>query len=160
MSTFTITHASKERITNVKTYDSYSSVVKGCLFFGGENNDYNLAGECNYQYNLNVENILVMSKLNYDFDCSENEIIQSVFESFRSELDLDLDDEEISEIFDETNMIADYENSNEDECEWILQQYQGILAHKLGFDCAQAVDEQGTVYIAYCVDRELTEIVL
>lgn len=155
-----ITHASKERITNVKSYDSYSSVVKGCLFFGGENNDYNLAGECNYQYNLDVENILVMSKLNYDFDYSENEIIQSVFESFRNELDLDLDDEEISEIFDETNMIADSENSNEDECEWILQQYQGILAHKLGFDCAQAFDEQGTVYIAYCADRELTEIKL
>ena len=153
-----ITHASKDRITNVKVYDSYSSVVKGCLFFGSENNDYNLAGECNYQYHLDVENVLVMSKLNYDFDYAENGIIQSVFERFRSELCLDLDDEGISEIFDETSMISDYENSNDDECEWILQQYQGILAQNLGFDCAQSFDEQGTVYIAYCVDRELTEI--
>ena len=162
MSTLTITHASKEPITSVKSYDWYSNVVKGCLFFAGENNTYNLAGECNYQYNLEVDTdkILDMHKLNYRYDYSDNEIIQSVFDDIRLELDLDISDEDLADLFDQSQEIQDFETNDQDNEDWILQQYQGILAHKLGYDCAAAYDEQGVVFIAYCVDRELTEIVL
>lgn len=51
-----ITHASFNKITEV-TKDMDVSFLKGCLCFGHEGNEYNLSA-CNYQYNIEVENII------------------------------------------------------------------------------------------------------
>ena len=37
---------------------------------------------------------------------------------------------------------------------WYVQQNMGLLAHALGYEAAEDHDEQGTVYVAYCVDRK------
>ncbi|EUD05550.1 hypothetical protein [Providencia alcalifaciens] len=76
---------------------------------------------------------------------------------------LDVDDDVIAQLLDESISVWDndfnYSHSYDDgEASWAIQQYQGILAHKLGYDCARLTDEQGTVYIAYCVGRPLLEV--
>ncbi len=160
-----ITHASQDKITKVINEDFLCDCRMGCLFFGGEGNTYNLAAECNYQYNIDVENVLEMRRLNYKHNFEECEIMKDVFADMRITFDFtdDATDEELSELLDETLSIDDFENVfvRREEWgmdQWVLQQFQGIIAHKLGYDCAEAEDEQGTVYIAYCVDRKLTEI--
>lgn len=154
-----ITHASQSKINEIDS--SYSEAQLGCLFFASEGNEYNLAAECNFQYNLDVENILEMRRLNYQHDFSECEIMRDVFDDVRCALGLDCDDEEISEILDDTNSVFDYETSiDSGVASWLVQQFQGILAHKLGYDCAESNDERGVVYIAFCVDRKLEEIAL
>lgn len=152
-----ITHASQDKITKIESYDVYCEARMGCLFFGSEDNTYNLAGECNYQYSLNVENVLRMGSLNYKHNYEECAVMQSVFEDMRIKLGLDdVSDDELSELLDDTLDISDYETSLDDTAiaSWVLQQFQGIIAHKLGYDCAESEDEQGTVYIAYCAGRE------
>jgi hypothetical protein len=155
-----ITHASFQKIEKVEAHKSYENdYQRGCLFFASEGNTYNLANECNFQYNIEVENILDITRLNYEHDFTECKIMRDVFQKLREELGIDCDDEEISEILDETNSIYEYETTVRDfNAGWIVQQYQGILAHRLGYDCAESFDEQGAVYIAYCVGRELQEI--
>lgn len=68
----------------------------------------------------------------------------------------EVSDDELSELLDNTLSISDYETELDKDFgmdQWVLQQFQGIMAHKLGYDCAQSEDEQDVVYIAYCVDR-------
>ncbi|ARR51931.1 hypothetical protein ETN89_19820 (plasmid) [Photobacterium damselae subsp. damselae] len=153
-----ITHASKDKITKIENDDIFCECRMGCLFFGEEDNTYNLAGECNYQYNLEVENVLRMRSLNFKHNYEDCQIMQNVFEDMRIKFGFDesVSDDELSELLDNSLDINDYDTSIDDDMKsWVLQQFQGILAHKLGYDCAESEDEQGAVYIAFCVDREL-----
>lgn len=155
-----ITHASSERIAEVKARNPYAMFLKGCLFFASEGNEYNLAGKCNYQYNLEVNNIINVESFFSRHDISEDAVLE-VIEMVREDLELDLDNDEIATLLDNSESIRDFDFSGYDdagEADWAIQQYQGILAHKLGYDCAQSSDEQGTVYIAYCVGREMKEV--
>ncbi len=157
-----ITHAAQEKIEIITSTHDFSA-YKGCLFFAAENNTYNMSGECNYQYNLDVENILEVRQIFYKYSHDED-IIAQVLNEMRDDLLLDDDVslEELADILDETTnwlKLFDFEAEDAGEKCWIIQQYQGILAHKLGYDCAESKDEQGTVYIAYCVDRELQEFI-
>lgn len=157
-----ITHASATKIETVKEYRSYENDVhRGCLFFGDEGNDYNLACDVNFKYNLEVNEDKVIRVSQFFYAHShEDSAVTAVLDDLRDELGLECDDEEMSEILDETNSIFDYETSvSSDIASWLVQQYQGILAHKLGYDCAESEDEQGVVYIAYCVEREMIEAV-
>lgn len=155
-----ITHASHERITEVKDIVDYDLPYKGCLFFGDEGNTYNLNMECKFQYNLEVENIIRTKRFFYEHDTNE-EAVQEVFEMMRNDLCMfDADDSVLADLLDETTSIHDDEEFNGDyaHVDWSIQQFQGILAHKLGYDCAESFDEQGTVYISYCVGREMQEV--
>ncbi len=157
-----ITHASQEKIEIVtSTHDC--NAYRGCLFFAAEGNTYNMISECNFQYNLDVENIIEVSQIFYRHSHDED-IIAQVLNEMRDELALgdDVSLEELADILDETtDCLKLFDFEAEDACEqpWIIQQYQGILAHKLGYDCAESKDEQGAVYIAYCVDRKLQELI-
>ncbi len=155
-----ITHASQEKIESVtSTHDC--NVYKGCLFFAAEGSTYNMISECNYQYNLDVENIIEVSQIFYRHSHDED-IIAQVLNKMRDDLllDDDMSLEELADILDETtDCFKLFGGEEAGEKSWIIQQYQGILAHKLGYDCAESEDEQGTVYIAYCVDRELQELI-
>ncbi|WP_419207987.1 hypothetical protein ACN08S_08825 (plasmid) [Photobacterium leiognathi subsp. mandapamensis] len=128
----------------------------GCLFFAEEGNTYNLAGECNYQYNLEVENVLRMRSLNYKHNYTECSVMQSVFADMRDKFGFidEVSDDELSELLDDTLSISDYETELLDKDfgmdQWVLQQFQGIIAHKLGYDCAQSEDEQG-LFISHIV---------
>lgn len=156
-----ITHASATKIKEVKAYRPYEcDVYRGCLFFGGEDNDYNLACDVNFKYNLEVDEDKVIRVSRFFYEHSHEEsVVAEVLNDLRDELGLVCDDEEMSEIIDETNDIFDYETRVDgDIASWLVQQYQGILAHKLGYDCAVAFDEQGVVFIAYCVGRDLDEV--
>ncbi len=153
-----ITHASQSKIEQVNDFDAMTEAYKGCLFFAHDGNTYNMAGECNYQYSLNVENVIHVSDLFFNHS-HEDVLIADLLDDLRIDLALECDLEEMSNILDGTRDVTDYNTRNDDEAVWIVQQYQGILAHKLGYDCAESEDEQGTVYIAYCVDRELQEVV-
>jgi hypothetical protein len=150
-----ITHASHEKIESVESNPALSLCLKGCLCFADEGNTYNLVNECNYQYNLEVDedNIIDVSRFWYEHEESEP-AAQDVFEMMRDDIfgwD-DCTDEELAELLDGSADIHDADAS------WAVQQYQGILAHKLGYDCAKDFDEQGVVYVAYCVDRDLQEV--
>ncbi len=155
-----ITHASQEKIESViSTHDC--SAYKGCLFFAAEGNTYNMNGECNFQYNLDVENIIEVSQIFYKYSHDED-IIVHVLNEMRDDLlpDDDMSLEELADILDETTDCFElFDAEDAGEKSWIVQQYQGILAHKLGYDCAEGKDEQGAVYIAYCVGRELQELI-
>lgn len=152
-----ITHASATKIETVESNYTYSNCLKGCLFFAGEGNEYNLAGEAAFQYNLNVDEdkIIKVSRFWYEHEESE-QAVQDVFEMMRDDVFgwYEYSDEQLAELLDATETEAD------GEADWAVQQYQGILAHKLGYDCAVAFDEQGVVYIAYCVGRELQGVAL
>lgn len=153
-----ITHASAEKIEKVETYSVFNNCHKGCLFFAGEGNDYNLAGYVEFQYNLDVneDNIIEVRRFWYEHEETEP-AVQEVFEMMRDDVfgwD-EHSDEQLMELLDATT-----EAGSDAEADWAVQQYQGILAHKLGYDCAKAVDEQGAVWIAYCVGREMQEIAL
>ncbi|WP_272539684.1 hypothetical protein [Providencia sp. PROV197] len=157
-----ITHASFNKITEV-TKDMDVPFLKGCLCFGNEGNEYNLSA-CNYQYNIEVDNIIDTKSFFYRHDVDEK-AVQEVFQQVRKDLGLlDVDDDVIAQLLDESISVWDndfnYSHSYDDdgEASWAIQQYQGILAHKLGYDCARSTDEQGTVYIAYCVGRPLLEV--
>lgn len=154
-----ITHASATKIDEVKDSVHYAPFFKGCLFFGSEDNDYNLAGRCNFQYNLDVNNVIRASRFFYEHDTDEKEV-QVVFNMMRDDFGINVDDSELADLLDGTTNISEYEHSYEDDgqANWAIQQFQGILAHKLGYDCAESFDEQGTVYIAYCVNREMQEV--
>ncbi|MBP6121074.1 hypothetical protein [Providencia sp.] len=155
-----ITHASSERIEEVKSSVFYAPFFKGCLFFASEGNEYNLAGECHYQYNLEVNNIIEVESFFSHHDITEA-AVQQVISMVRDDLEIEVSDEEIAALLDNSESIRDFEFSGYDdagEADWAIQQYQGILSHKLGYDCAQSSDEQGTVYIAYCVGREMKEV--
>lgn len=154
-----ITHASSEKITEVKSHVAFDLPYKGCLFFGDEGNSYNLT-KCNFQYNLEVENIIRTKRFFYEHDTNE-EAVQEVFDMMRNDLCLfDADDSVLADLLDETTSIHDDTEFTGDSAyaDWSIQQFQGILAHKLGYDCAESFDEQGTVYIAYCVNREMQEV--
>lgn len=137
-----ITHASADKIETIET-DSFG-VRQGCLFFGGEDNSYNLLGECNYKYNLNVDSVIETSRFFFDHEASE---IQSVLDDMM--IELDVTEEEACELLDETTQADDAEAS------WAVQQYQGRAADALGYDAAESFDEQGVVYIAYCANKKL-----
>ena len=156
-----ITHASAEKIE--KLVASYC-LQKGCLFFAAEGNEYNLAGHCEYQYNLeiNPDNTIEVEKLFFQHD-SDCKIVQSVMRNMMISLDLDEDDLELAEaLLEESASIFDYADEIEEvaEAAWMVQQYQGILAHKLGYDAAEIFDEQGAAYVVYCVDKKLDEVKL
>lgn len=151
-----ITHASHEKIKKVSS--QLDCPLRGCLFFGYEGNTYNLT-QCNFQYDLeiNEDNIIRATRFFYEHLEDEPEVLD-VLEIMRSEVFAPFDDmsnEQLCELLDET------ENTNELEAEaaWLVRQYQGILAHKLGYDACESFDEQGVVFIAYCVGRELKEVV-
>ncbi|EMY0636050.1 MULTISPECIES: hypothetical protein [Providencia] len=155
-----ITHASSEKIEKVEDSIFYAPFFKGCLFFASEGNEYNLAGKCNYQYNIEVNNVIEVESFFFHHNTSEDAVLE-VIEMLRDDLGVDLDNDEIANLLDNSESIRDFEFSGYDdagEADWAIQQFQGILAHKLGYDCAQSSDEQGTVYIAYCVDREMQEV--
>lgn len=155
-----ITHASSERIEEVKSSVYYAPFFKGCLFFASEGNEYNLVGECNYQYNLDVNNVIEVDSFFSHHDITEK-AVKEVIEMVRDDLEIEASDEDIAELLSGESSVRDFEFNGYDddgEADWAIQQYQGILAHKLGYDCAQSFDEQGTVYIAYCVGREMNEV--
>lgn len=154
-----ITHASAVKITEVTSKNPYAPFLKGCLCFGIEGNEYNLAGQCNYQYNLVVGNVIEIESIFYRHHVSED-AVTTVIQMVREDLELNLDNDEIAALLDNSQSVRNYDHSYSDdgEADWAIQQYQGILAHKLGYDCAKSTDEQGTVYIAYCVGRPLLEV--
>lgn len=152
-----ITHASATKIEKVENDYMYSNCLKGCLFFAGEGNNYNLAGDVAFQYNLNIDenNIIEVSRFWYEHEESD-QAVQDVFEMMRDDVFCwdEHSNEQLAELLDGT------ETDGNAEADWAVQQYQGILAHKLGYDCAESFDEQGVVYIAYCVERKLEEVAI
>jgi len=146
-----VTHASATRIENV-THTVGDSPLRGCLFFGEEDNTYNLAGDCACQYSIDIENVLEVRRLAYQYEPSD---VADFLERMRDESEFfDATDEEL---FD---LLAEETQADDAGASWLVQQYQGLLADNLGFDAAESVDEQGVVYIAYCVGRKLQETVL
>lgn len=167
-----ITHASNKKIEQVNDVYFGTPFLKGCLCFGAEGNEYNLAGDCKYQYNIEVESIIPVKSFFFRHSYDEP-AVQEVFKLIREDLELEshISDETIANLLDDSEFIHirnfqsddDYSPiphrySDDGEACWAIQQYQGILAHKLGYDCARSTDEQGTVYIAYCVGRPLLEV--
>jgi len=157
-----ITHASAEKIERVTNRSIYSTTQLGCLFFADEGNTYNLANNCRYQYNLDIDenNILELHRVQYEHS-HEDEVVAAILEQFAAAVDLDTDElglETIFNILDESEDIYDYAEQDDGEKSWIMQQFQGILAHKLGYDACESEDEQGCVYIVYCVDKQLDEV--
>ena len=147
-----ITHASCIKIEKIEQ-DHFCDFYHGCLFFADEGNTYNMAGRVEFQYDLEVESILDVSCIQYEFNCEENKIILEVVNELRDLLNLELSDEEMLDVLDCTvPNVGEYTGNCQDG--WHVQQYQGILAHRLGYDCAESTDEHGAVYIAYCVGRE------
>lgn len=142
-----IKHNSPEKIEKVEEYKSYC--LRGCLFFADEDHDYSLnAGDDKYAYFIDVENTLAVDSVWFDHTPEvAAELISEMCE------DLDVDQEAACDLIDNSEHIMD-----DAEKAWLVQQYQGKLAHVLGYDCAVSDDEQGTVYIAYCVNRDMEEV--
>lgn len=66
----------------------------------------------------------------------------------------EMSDSELCELLDETSGTHELDA----EAAWLVQQYQGILAHRLGYDACESIDENGVVFIVYCVDCNLEEV--
>lgn len=149
-----ITHASSQKIESVKPAFHH---LLGCLHFAGEGNTYNMAGDCAYQYNIEVDNVVRATRFWYEID-EECEKAVAVIEALSAAIDVDA--EQAYQLLEEslfTHEMPEFELDN-GEAGWVVQQYQGILANEFGFDCCESFDEQGTLYIAYCVDREMEEV--
>jgi hypothetical protein len=142
-----IQHNSPEKIKKVER--NYSSCLLGCLCFASEGHEYSLNGSKDeYSYIIDVENILEINRIWFQHEVEEvKDLIEEMCD------DLGLEEQEACDLIDETEHIMD-----DAEGSWTVQQYQGKIAHALSYDCAESEDEQGVVYIAYCVDREMEEI--
>lgn len=152
-----IQHNSATKIEKVKSY--FSDDLLGCLCFGAEGHQYNLAGNVKYSYTIEIDegNILdisrVWNKHNSDSLPAEAEsVISDVQDAFGVDRDRVLNFLDGSDT--DTECGTDYSGMS---ASWYVQQSMGLLAHSLGYDAAEDRDEQGTVYVVYCVDRELTE---
>ena len=138
-----IQHNSAEKIETVKnSYDG--DYLRGCLFFGNEGHTY---GKTQYSYVIEVQSVLSIKQIWNDHNPSE---VSDLLDDLCSELEIDFDT--ACDLIDETESLRD-------ERSWLVQQYQGIIANFLGYDCAKSFDEQGTVYIAYCVNKKMEEII-
>lgn len=150
-----ITHASNEKIEKISS--RLDGPLRGCLFFGYEGNTYNLT-KCNFQYNLEIDEGNTIEARRFFYEHSENEVVVlEVLEMMRTEVFASFDemsDSDLCELLDETQGTHELDM----EAAWLVQQYQGILAHKLGYDACESFDEQGVVFIVYCVDRKLEEV--
>lgn len=150
-----ITHASAIKIDKV---ENYFGPLRGCLCFGDEGNTYNLAGECNYQYSLKIDedNILRITSLFFHHEVSE---FSELFENLADELGLDVESDSalLEELLDDTTFAHDHADRFENcgDAAWLVQQYQGLIAAHLGYEAALASDEQGDVYIVDCRSRKL-----
>ena len=154
-----IQHNSIERIGKVERY--FGDDLLGCLCFAEEDHDYNLGTDYNYSYLIDVEedNILDMTRvwMLHDSDnlsSGVEDIIEEMMEDLGCERDRVLNFLNGSDV--------DYAVGTEDysgfSAGWYVQQSMGLLAHALGYDAAEDHDEQGVVYVVYCVDREMKEV--
>lgn len=136
-----ITHSSFEEINEIEVNEL--GLRKGCLFFGHEGNEYNLMGECNFQLNVEVDEDNVIEVRRFFFDHAASEV-EDVLENMM--LELDIDKSTACDLLDGTNGGID---SLDSDGMWIVQQYQGLAAHKLGYDACCDQDEQGEVFIKF-----------
>jgi len=140
-----ITHSSASKIENIEVEGF--GVRQGCLFFGYEDNEYNLAGECNYKYSLDVEDTIEARLFFHKHDVSElSDLIEDM------ELDLEVSRDEAIALLEEEGEVFDAEQA------WSVQQYQGKAGHMLGYDAVESFDEQGVVFIVFCGDKSLKEV--
>jgi len=140
-----IQHNSPHKIKEVEDY--HNEWLRGCLCFSGEGHEYSLSVcDDEYAYIIEVEKVLDMNRTWYEHELTEvSDLIEELSE------ELELDSEEVCDLLDNSEHLCD-------ERGWLVQQYQGKVAHDLGYDCAKSEDEQGVVYIAYCVDRKMKEV--
>jgi len=153
-----IQHNSMAKIEKVETL--FGEDLLGCLCFGDEGHDYNLAQEVNYRYILDIDedNIIDMRRLWYKHD-SDNlpkdaeDIIQSMID------DLNVDRERILDLLDASDTDAENGTTYSGfSAGWYVQQSMGLMADALGYDAAVDSDEQGIVWVVYCVGKDLKEI--
>jgi len=151
-----VQHNSIAKIEKVESF--FGEDLLGCLCFGEEGHDYNLAGEVNYRYVIDIDSVLDMSRVWFHHDSDNvSRAVEDVIQDVVDSLDCDRD------------RALDFLDGSDTDCEngtnysgfsagWYVQQSMGLLAHALGYDAAADDDEQGVVYVVYCVDRELQAV--
>jgi len=153
-----IQHNSFDKIDKIERF--FGEDLLGCLCFGEEGHDYNLANQVNFKYVIDIddENVLEMSRVWFCHDSEElsrqaEEVIQDLMDVLDTDRARALDFFDGSDTDCETNT-----NYSGFSAGWYVQQSMGLLAHALGYDAALDKDEQGDVFVVYCVERELQEV--
>ena len=153
-----IQHNSATKIEKVESF--FGDDLLGCLCFASEGHGYNLANSVKYSYTIEVdeEKILHMPSVWYRHNSDElnndaEEIVCDVMQA------LCVDRDRALNLLDGTDRDVENGTDYSGFCAgWYVQQSMGLLANALGYDAAEDHDEQGAVYIAYCVDRNMSEI--
>ena len=153
-----IQHNSMTKIEKVESF--FGEDLLGCLCFGEEGHDYNLAQKINYRYILDIDedNSLDMERIWF---CHDSDKLPAQAEDIIQEMmdDLNCDRDRILDFLDASDTDCENGTIYSGFCAgWYIQQNMGLIAHALGYDAAVDEDEQGTVYVVYCIDKELQEV--
>jgi len=132
-----VLHTSPISITNINAHGTFDD----CLFFSA--NEYSMSITKDlyvYSLELKEDKIITVSNL-YDA-----EIVAAIAAKFG------IDEDQAEALLDGSDSAFDYSSDYEDDF-WI-QAKQGECAKKMGYEAAEAEDEQGTVYIVPMLGRE------
>lgn len=143
-------HTSPSEIISIEKYGKFDD----CLFFVcGDNSDdgYQMAVGEVITYALEVGSSIEVGSFFYQEDCEKlAEIVAEIAEMFG------VDNETAEEILSDEQSAYDFMDGEEAaEASWKVQALQGKAAKALGYEAAQAEDEQGAVYIVPMAGREL-----
>jgi len=132
-----IIHTSPEKIENINN----KGIFGDCLFFSSE--EYTMTqSETVYVYSLEISE----EQICHVSDLYDEEIVAHIANV------LSISHEEAENVLTGRNTAWDYGGDGEDD--WWVQGKQGECAKKMGFESAESIDEQGTVYIVSMTGRE------
>ena len=147
-------HTSPERITHIRK----DGMFDDCLFFSARR--YQLAAGCVYTYTIDIDKnaIIEARQFFYDPDCARLAGLVAEIQKL-----CDVDEETAQDLL--TGRKSVYwlpENADPAvehdfsivEIDFTLQAMAGRAAKLMGYEAAQAIDEQGAVYIVPMFGRE------
>jgi len=134
-----IFHTSPEKIEKIDSFGMFGE----CLCFSADVYQMSACSTVTYSIEINEDEIIEAGSFFYQDDCEKlNDIVEDI-------MDLAGCGREEAEEF-----LSQRESHSDAEIDWRIQGYAGEAAKVLGYKCAEAEDEQGTVYLVPMLDRE------
>lgn len=129
-------HTSPKKITAIDKYGMFDD----CLFFSDD--VYSMSVGSVYVYTLELSNTIETCEFFYHDDYAKLDDIVSNIANVA-----EVSEDEARDLLDST------EESSDGDISWFIQAKQGEAAKILGYEAAEAVDEQGTVYIVPMLNK-------
>lgn len=138
----TVYHTSPKKITEINK----DGMFDDCLFFSDD--VYSMSVGSVYVYTIELNNTIEVNSFFYHDDYLKlNDIVSNIVNV------ADVTEDEARDLLDGTD------ESSDGDISWFIQAKQGEAAKVLGYEAAEAEDEQGAVYIVPMLDK-LNELTL